>query len=476
MVNLFKRQHGHAAILFVMMIPVLFGVFVLGTDGARAMQDRARLDDALEAASLAIAAHNDENKEPDDSSASGGDNEESIVGTGSNVNKRIAKAYIGQYMTDMDDIAEINIERMECNTSSGPACSYDGDSSDPLFFQYTVDAKTKHSSWFSGDVSLGDSFNVASQSTARKYQNETVDVVFVADFSGSMRISWTINTKDKPCSYYSDFDSYFDDGECKAKKYKGVLGVIKSVLGTLDKYNNKLSSNTNNRNTASFVPYNNFMQKEYDVDCDYLRYKYEIRKEKYCRRHYCSETSIEYTSVDYPETISGLWDYTGECYNEREDFHMVIPEEESTDSLITSVWNNISDFYPGGYTASFQGVIKAAQVIKAKPNDKKLIIVLSDGDDFGPIYGGDDGESEKIAETLYSSPYNMCDKIIDGLEATDEIEAKIAVIGFGYDYDINDNVGLTLCAGAENVYQAGSFEEIRTRILQLIVEEIGHLK
>jgi tight adherence protein G len=70
----------------------------------------------------------------------------------------------------------------------------------------------------------------------------------------------------------------------------------------------------------------------------------------------------------------------------------------------------------------------------------------------------------------------MCDKIIEDLEATDDMEAKIAVIGFGYTYNANDNIGLKRCAGEDNVYQAGSFEEIRTRILQLIVEEIGHLK
>ncbi|MGT0150516.1 hypothetical protein ACT691_18265 [Vibrio metschnikovii] len=29
-----QRQSGHAAILFALFIPILFGVFALGTDGA----------------------------------------------------------------------------------------------------------------------------------------------------------------------------------------------------------------------------------------------------------------------------------------------------------------------------------------------------------------------------------------------------------------------------------------------------------
>lgn len=40
-----KQQSGHAAILFVMCIPVLFGVFTLASDGARALQSKARLED-----------------------------------------------------------------------------------------------------------------------------------------------------------------------------------------------------------------------------------------------------------------------------------------------------------------------------------------------------------------------------------------------------------------------------------------------
>ncbi|MEZ8772114.1 TadE/TadG family type IV pilus assembly protein [Vibrio sp. 10N.247.310.17] len=38
-----RKQSGHAAMLFAMMIPALFGVFMLGSDGARALQTKARL-------------------------------------------------------------------------------------------------------------------------------------------------------------------------------------------------------------------------------------------------------------------------------------------------------------------------------------------------------------------------------------------------------------------------------------------------
>ncbi|MBE4019913.1 hypothetical protein HJ130_13195 [Vibrio parahaemolyticus] len=55
------RQSGHAAILFALFIPLLFGVFTLGTDGARAVQDKARLLEAVEVASLAVAGQGSDN-------------------------------------------------------------------------------------------------------------------------------------------------------------------------------------------------------------------------------------------------------------------------------------------------------------------------------------------------------------------------------------------------------------------------------
>ncbi len=55
------KQSGHAAILFAICVPVLFGVFMLGSDGARALQTKARLEEAAEAAVLAVSAEDSSN-------------------------------------------------------------------------------------------------------------------------------------------------------------------------------------------------------------------------------------------------------------------------------------------------------------------------------------------------------------------------------------------------------------------------------
>ncbi|WP_241910669.1 TadE/TadG family type IV pilus assembly protein, partial [Vibrio lentus] len=53
------RQSGHASVLFALLVPLLFGVFMLASDGARAIQSKARIEDASEVAALAVAARDD---------------------------------------------------------------------------------------------------------------------------------------------------------------------------------------------------------------------------------------------------------------------------------------------------------------------------------------------------------------------------------------------------------------------------------
>ena len=88
-----QKQQGHAAILFVMCIPILFGVFTLASDGARALQSKARLEDAAEAAVLAVSAYGEEDA----------------------TSTQTGKDYIGHYLYDMDNLVDIKVEKLECS-------------------------------------------------------------------------------------------------------------------------------------------------------------------------------------------------------------------------------------------------------------------------------------------------------------------------------------------------------------------------
>ncbi|MHA7227976.1 TadE/TadG family type IV pilus assembly protein [Vibrio campbellii] len=85
-----KKQSGHVGMLFAMIIPILFGVFMLGSDGARALQTKARLEEAAEAAVLAVSAEDSENH-------------------------TLAQNYIEHYVYDVDGIENLKVQRLSCD-------------------------------------------------------------------------------------------------------------------------------------------------------------------------------------------------------------------------------------------------------------------------------------------------------------------------------------------------------------------------
>jgi tight adherence protein G len=113
--------------------------------------------------------------------------------------------------------------------------------------------------------------------------------------------------------------------------------------------------------------------------------------------------------------------------------------------------------------------MRGAQMLSEGTNPRRLLIVLSDGDDTGSTQTNihrklvDAGMCNKIREELSS-----------GTSASGQtIKARLAVVGF--DYDVNDNTALRDCAGDENVFKAQNTDDILNKILELITEEIGHL-
>ncbi|WP_117235027.1 vWA domain-containing protein [Vibrio maerlii] len=482
-----RKQSGHAAILFVLTVPVLMGLFSLATDGARMMQNQARMEDALEAASLAVSALNDPN-ESSQENASVCQGAGIKASTGSVVNRNLVCSYLNEYMVGMDSIDEVNITKIACDGEG--ACT--GDDLGHRYFEYQVNATTKHSTWFSSTLSNdSNEYTVYADAMSQKFQNHAVDVVFVSDYSGSMDDSWTGT----------------------GKKYKALAGVIKSVTEELDKYN---SFQNVDKNTAGYVGYNRRTAvKEKDKDI-YLVEECDLWFWGFCWRSSTKEVEVDtgepssgefqrrevtlqiYDHVLNSEsnlysgsTITHLFDLTeqtltkrvtvsfdkdgnyieGESvyypdYNSDKDyFYYSIPLTTNFDVLNTQ----IESFFPKGGTSSYQGLIRGAQIAEAGKNPRRLIILLSDGMDN---YTGN-------TTNLVSANPGMCTKIRSTLDAqvTDDgvpVSSKIAVIGF--DYDVDSNTALQNCAGQGNVYEAQNTQDILNIILELIVEEIGHLK
>jgi tight adherence protein G len=437
-----SKQSGNAAIMFVLLFPILFGLFILASDGARALQSKARLDDALEVASLAISAKGT----PDKSIA-----------------KAIAKAYVAQYMTDM-------VPTGESAPKIDVILTTDNNSEKFPFIQYQLSATTTHNSWFPGNDAIkgfGETFTVSGRSFARKYQSEAVDVVFAADFSGSMNEGWSGGSQ---------------------RKYLDLLDIIDDVTIKLDSFN----ANSAIKNTVAFTAFNTNTKKDNSPSnnkkwCDE---KYDYESKTYDAVHYYDQYNTykpfdilhffpkpRYINIDYNKTKQNIFkpktcnDTVSSTYvGKNSKFHDVEPTDNFEDFRII-----ISKFKPDGGTASYQGIIRAAQLAQQGQNARRLIIILSDGQDM-PSSGRHN--HKKITEKLVSQ--GMCNDIRNKLQSGNSgknvVAADAAKIFFiGFDYDTENNIGLRDCAGAENVYKAQNKSEILNKILALISEEIGHL-
>lgn len=166
----YNDQTGSAAIYFIFIIGVIFSIGILSLEGARYIGKKARLGDGLEAAAIAVAVN--------DRVHSQFDEKKSIS---------IADKWVEKYIPDSKNI-EVTVVREEKNQKFGKdslVTPYEID-----YFHYDIRAVTTHDSWFKFEswASFEKEQKVANTgSSARiKGSHQPVDIVFVADYSGSM--------------------------------------------------------------------------------------------------------------------------------------------------------------------------------------------------------------------------------------------------------------------------------------------------
>jgi tight adherence protein G len=123
-----------------------------------------------------------------------------------------------------------------------------------------------------------------------------------------------------------------------------------------------------------------------------------------------------------------------------------------------------------GRTASYNGLIGGAQLLRQGSNQRRLLILLTDGYD---------SEVKVAREAIVN--YDLCRKIKVGLQSPLSVGSqqnttvKLAIIGFDYVHQAEQGQILDYCVGADNVFNSSSFEEVENQILELIAEEVGTL-
>lgn len=428
-----RKQSGHAAMLFAIMIPVLFGVFMLGSDGARALQTKARLEEASEAAVLAVSAKDEQDHQ-------------------------LAERYIQHYLYDMDSILDIEVKKLGCDEI--PECIAATERGEARYFEYRVAGQSLHKSWFPGNdviAGFGDSFNVTGSSKARRYQSQPIDITFIVDFSESMNDSWSGGRR---------------------SKLNDLKDIIEEVADELGAYNDLYPEHPHR------VALTGFNRRTINKD---KNDNLVVRDQRVVSRE--GEYDKDDT-VNFNKTIAQQFIVKGEASRvpNGDDDARFYDLYFTTD--FSSFTKKVKKFKAGGGTASLQGIIRAGQIVTSmSKNQKQLIIILSDGEDWNHYAGQ---TNKLVSKGMCSNILNMvnggkvsADNTHDDIEVIggvsqgmmtpdgERMNARMAVIGF--DYELNKNVGLRNCVGRDNVYKAENKEDILNKILGLITEEVGHL-
>ncbi|SGY99708.1 hypothetical protein [Moritella viscosa] len=192
-----KNQQGVAMIIFVIIAPILMTTFFIGLQGARALQNKSRIEDAVDMANMAVISQKSTEKQ---------------------AAKALADEYMRTYMTGENNSIKVNVEKLGCYDSA--ACRKDSANGKSIYIESKLSAVSNHDYWFKNPFSDESSYDVAAASTSRKFQGKPADVYFIADMSGSMTSPFKAKRNGK-------------------SKFEVLAGVIKRVTADLEIYNSR---------------------------------------------------------------------------------------------------------------------------------------------------------------------------------------------------------------------------------------------
>ena len=474
-----KSQRGAAAIYLVFLLVPLFGTVFLALEGTRYIQKKNRLGDATEAATLAVTMANRDDKNQ-------------------SYETQLAKDYVSSYMRNIDEVSQIKVEREEA-IDDYPIP--DGTVEKREYTQYRVTAKTKHSSWLHSDLipSFNSTETLANRALARAYPeyltNVDVDIVFVSDFSGSMKDD-KIDSLKNAVTKISEVILVPREGESDIRNRIALVPYNMRVVEgdrqrntcmTQLKYRNPSGKTGSKYTSYESISWTKWAKKDYDdvEDC--------ASKEIECNGMPGSPADArtiisvlegsesEYPDnekwIDYPRTVEQVFNVnddsiqhnpkTQNLFSDRdvcskEGKFWTIPLTNKTSKIKT-----VGDMNPAGWTSVYQGVLRGAQILDKgrpiNPNDEeeeayrkrlKMILILSDGE-------------EKPFEHTFSRLVDkgLCDtikaKFSDG-----DLPLYMGVIGI--QFSASGQKAFKKCVGKDNITDVDNLDDLIQDILDLI--------
>lgn len=409
----YRDQRGAFAISFVMMSGFLFAMASLGLEGSRYLNERARLSDAMEQASLALTAE---------------DNGEAAAR-----NYTLSTDWFKAYMRhDINTYTPV-IKVLKGNSPSMHDLSY---------VEYRVSGQTLQKSWLSSSLfpSFDSEVRIGDNGAARKYRSN-IDVVFVTDFSGSMNFGF--NGLDQP------------PPSGQATKLEGLKRIVLQLANELFSYDidNKIGftpfawgTRTGNYCTPQFVA--NRMPPENILESS----------------NYAQNAKALESYIDIPATVAAIprpvedMRFPLDKVNEQFCLNKARAEVVSLSSDYADI-TRIQEMTADGGTLVSTGVLRGAQELAKGTASRKVLVIVSDGTD--------DPDTNTITERLLAA--GMCDKIRSVL-STPQSVGKIAFIGVAY----KPTVDWISCVGRNNFYLPENISQLEEDMRRAVFEEVGH--
>ncbi|GAD78894.1 TadE/TadG family type IV pilus assembly protein [Vibrio ezurae] len=481
----FKRQKGVAVIIVALSMVAIGGMAQLTIEGGRMIQERDRLADATEAATLAVAIANR---------------------TGPHVSDELARSYLETYLPNIK-IDDVTVTRTEGEEK------VDGDQLYYVQYEVGADVGLERQMGFIDSSSDTSSYQVGNDAMARTYMLPSdLDLVFVADFSASMKEPWGDDGKTQLQHLKEQVDIISEDllfssatnagyahrigfvpfnmrtiedlngtHRCVTElEYKSIDGVVynkinwelwgkedSSIVSQCARNNN---NNNNNNNNTSNCPSDLPQAHAKAIQSIFSKSSSETKYNSVRWPDPLGYVDIEKTVANWNKTkttllslhpvasSSGLKLFSGSMCGSKEDFYTIPLSLQKPD---------IEDMKAGGGTAVYQGLIRAAQILAdGRSNldpDKlekyheraQMLLILSDG--------GEDPFEETFTSLVNEG---LCVNIRKHFNDHDS-PLYIGVIGINF--DASKQPGFQKCAGGEeNIIDVSKSDELLEKIKELI--------
>lgn len=473
-----RTQQGVAAIWMSLVLVPVMGFTFWAVEGTRYVQEKSRLEDASEAAALAVTMTDHEAQA-----------------------EQMASDYVSAYVRDIQGIRLRTVREFQKGTPENEFEEY---------VQYTVDATTTHQSWFASQVipSFEKIQDLQGKSIAKKYPeylgDRDVDIVFVSDFSGSMNRRWQGHSqlywlKDAIKKISAKILVKDEDEQV----IKNRVAFVPFNLRVQDKINSDLICNSQLRynNYRSWVSHLSYEEVDWGF---WSQYSYSDLKNCKSNKYYCPERSpyrreeakriynvmntnrwrlIDYPAyIDYEKTVTGIFNnkMNAEAFHYSSAANRLYSSRYICSQGSQAFWtiglssqrfslDAVQTMGAQGGTAVYQGILRGAQVMadgRPQSTDEdalkdyqrrlKMILILSDGEE---------SPYTSILQDLVG--HGMCDKIRD---AFSDSEQPLYIGVLGINFKASEQSGFQACVSQpeEDIIDVNNVDDLIQKIEELI--------